>query len=650
MDKKTPYYSDYYVSRSSKFFSGVGDTELPVTSKNWWGKSNVRYRSSLGYSESTLYDYNKLSYVGYRSTFTNPENEEQVKKLLISSYNAVREIVVILDLPFKVKICFSSDTFFKAHSDTVRHLFISTECLDNEKISDSEKIDILCGIGVHESAHIKYSVVRTYMSFKKTLEDDPSRNKEFILLLFNILEDERVEDLLLKDRPGYLMYIANRKSWEYKGSVIEFSNYTDQKNIFYKIIKFIRYRDKWNEEGDVDTVPSNLEDLFGKIKDLLEPIYESNLNTKDICSIAVKLYDLLTSDTNLGLTESHIESIKTKLKNYTPLYSGQDLDIKDIDYKYLFPTASSFMTNLVDTRYLQLVESISDGSIVVPKKDHYFIKVNNDDESISSLDIYKYNYNKIKGRISKYVPSIRRLMIAQSRNYDFVIHGCRYGLLDTTKLAEAYQGVPQVYIRKGVVKTSNLAICILIDESGSMGGRKIVAARDAAVLLNEAFSGVPGIDLFIYGHTADILPNGSEYYGAVDITIYKEPNSGGADYNLSRISAKDENRDGLAILDVVNRLRSFTSEYCIMFVISDGEPSAVGYRGFSAIKDTRLRINDVESKYNTDIVGICIENYGAAKDIYTKYLDLSDDLSEFPKALGKVIKNLVLKTRETITS
>ena len=647
---KTPYYSDHYDSR--KFFGSVGDTKStilpPITSKNWWGKSNVRYKSSLGYSESTLYDYSKLSYGGYRTSFTNPENEEQVKKLLTSSYNAVREIVVILDLPFKVKICFSKDTFFQAHSDTVRHLFISTKCLDDKKISDSEKIDILCGIGVHESAHIKYSEVRTYMSFITTLNDSSMSNKKkkFILLLFNILEDERVEDLLLKDRPGYLMYITNRKSWEYKKSVIERSKYTDQENIFYKIIKFIRYRDKWNEDGDVDTVPSYLEDLFGKIKNLLEPIYESNLNTKDICSIAIKLSDLLTSDTNLCLTENHMEFIDIALRSsYTPLYSGQDLD-QDIDYKYLFPSAYDFMTRMVDNRYLQLVESISDGSIIVPKKDHYFIRVNND-ESISSSD--KYIYNTIKSRVSKYVPSIRRLLIAQSRNYDFIIHGCRYGLLDTTKLAEAYQGVPQVYVRKGEVKTSNLAVCILIDESGSMSGTKIEAAQDAAVLLNEAFSGVPGIDLFIYGHTADILPNGSERYGVVDIAIYKEPNSG-SDYNLIKISAKSENRDGLAILDIAKRLRSFTSEYCIMFVISDGEPSAVGYRGMTAVKDTRLRINEVESKYNIDIVGICIENYGTAKDIYTKYLDLSYDLSEFPKALGKVIKNLVLKTRETTTS
>ena len=57
-----------------------------------------------------------------------------------------------------------------------------------------------------------------------------------------------------------------------------------------------------------------------------------------------------------------------------------------------------------------------------------------------------------------------------NRNYEFNIHGCRSGLLDEAKIAEAYQGVPQVYIRKGKVETSNSAVVVLIDESGSMGG------------------------------------------------------------------------------------------------------------------------------------------------------------------------------------
>ena len=635
-------YDDDYDEYGS-YIGGGHKVFTPTPMKNWWtNKSISRYRSSLGYCGSTLYDYSKMSYDGrWKRSFTDPGDRDQVEKLLLAAYKAVREVVVILDLPFEVKICFSVDTFCKKHSDNRRHLFLSTKCLDDKTSSDSDKIDVLCGVGVHESAHIKYSEVRVMESFKVSLSTKGDDEVKFKLLLFDILEDERVEDRLLKERPGYLTYITTKKTWEYEKSPIKSSSFSTKDGIVYKIIKFIRYRDKWDE-----TIPSTLEEVFSEIRKLLEPLYnEPEVNTKRVCNIAVELYNLIEK---AGL-DGKVGEVTRKLSTiYPSILSGKDAE-QTISDSVSYFIKDNFSTDLVSEDYLGLFERLSEGTILSPEKNHYLVKVDVND---SNLDRYRFRYLSIKEKISKYIPSIRKLLLAQSKNYDFVIRGCRYGLLDTTKLAEAYQGVPQVYQRLGTVSTSSLAICVLVDESGSMGGPKIGSAAAAAVLLNEAFSNVPGIELFIYGHTADVEPETHTHNRCTVVSIYKEPgNSKQIDYGLSDIQAKYENRDGYAILDVAKRVRKFTSEYCLMFIISDGEPSAVSYRGTEAVQHTKKCIIEVENKYNMDIVGICIDNVRAAKVIYgNKYLDLNYDLANFPKDLGKVIKDSVLKTRKTITS
>ena len=60
-------------------------------------------------------------------------------------------------------------------------------------------------------------------------------------------------------------------------------------------------------------------------------------------------------------------------------------------------------------------------------------------------------------------------------------------MLDTNKLAEAYQAVETVYSNKFKRTTPGLDVCVLIDESGSMSGTNISSARKCAILLNEVF-------------------------------------------------------------------------------------------------------------------------------------------------------------------
>ena len=111
--------------------------------------------------------------------------------------------------------------------------------------------------------------------------------------------------------------------------------------------------------------------------------------------------------------------------------------------------------------------------------------------------------------VKQYVPAVRKVVKGRCVEYSLTHLGMRNGVLDTGKLAEAVQGVPTVYKRQGEVRSDRACVCMLVDESGSMYRHgRMLAARKTAVLLNEALSSIPNIELFIYGHTADCERSG----------------------------------------------------------------------------------------------------------------------------------------------
>ena len=211
----------------------------------------------------------------------------------------------------------------------------------------------------------------------------------------------------------------------------------------------------------------------------------------------------------------------------------------------------------------------------------------------------------------------------------------RSGVLDTTKLAEAVQGVPTVYLREGEVYTDKIAVVILIDESGSMccAGR-IEAARDTAVLLNESLRNLPDVELFIYGHTAD-----GHFSGATELNVYRDKNYK-PHYSLGKVSARKENRDGIAILEVAKEVRKQTTNDVVMFILSDGAPAACDYHGRASMQDVKSKVEQVE-KMGFSVVQVCINASYDPKEMF-KHFVILEDMSKLAFELGKVLKKAIM--------
>ena len=263
------------------------------------------------------------------------------------------------------------------------------------------------------------------------------------------------------------------------------------------------------------------------------------------------------------------------------------------------------------------------------------IKGEFDDTGFFKMKDNESRYNNFRSTISRYSSALAKILQFRTVDKKLINKSTRSGVLDTNKLAEAVQGVPNVYERYGHAKSDKISVAILIDQSGSMGGVKIERATEAAILFAEALKKNVSIELFIYGHWGDCRGE------VVSINIYKEPNFD-RKFSLGSTSTAGNNADGYAIYEVAKRVRQFSSRPCVMFVISDGQPANSKYSGQSGVEHTRQMVTKVTKEENMQVVQIAIEPGIESAKMFDHYVTLTD-LEKLPFELSKVLKKVVDK-------
>lgn len=616
VDYETAYRSRY---SSSIGYSGIGGS--------LYGSSYGGYGYSSGYSSYS-----------YGTTTLSGEKFKDLSELIVKATREARDLIVILDFPFTIKMNFTGRGSYSLPSN-VREVFIPTKYIEDKDKSDEEKVRIFCSLACNEAAHLKYTEYKIFKSFNSNVAGHGFTPNEIGLIdaIFNIIEDERVEDLLLKERPGYLEFIEKVKAYEYENFIEATKAIPDTKagRFLLNLFKLIRFP----KNVDMDTI-NEFNDLYENIGTIISPLPDS---TKEACTTSIKVFkeinSVISSD-RFGFKGGASTSTKSTLNQLYKLISdaaGHGYEKVSAGYDSgdtisLSADSDRTHSSLRDKKTGDTIDGMCDGSIYLGASKDTIFSVAKDG---------KDRYEEDKKAISSYIPMIRKLIHGYDKNFEFNIFGCRSGLLDTTKLAEAYQGVPQVYVRKGTVQTNKLAVCVLIDESGSMScSRRMVSARRAAILLNEALKNQPGVELFIYGHSADQL-----YTGATEINIYKEGKTSNP-FSLGTATARCENRDGTAIYEVAARVRKLTTNHVLMFVVSDGYPAAYGYHGTPAIADVKANVEKVE-KMDTDVVQISIEYIAHAGRMFRNFIDISGDVGNMAKNLSNVVKKLIIQNKKT---
>lgn len=176
----------------------------------------------------------------------------------------------------------------------------------------------------------------------------------------------------------------------------------------------------------------------------------------------------------------------------------------------------------------------------------------------------------------------------------------------------------------------NIAVCLLIDESGSMScANRITKARAAALIIHDFCKGLE-IPLAVYGHTEE---DDVELYSYVEY----ESLDGNDGYRIMDMSSRSGNRDGAALRYAAERLLLRTETIKLLILISDGQPAADGYYGTAAEADLR-GIKREYSRKGIRLFSAAIgEDKPNIKRIYGDgFLDISD-LNKLPVNLGNLI-------------
>lgn len=636
---------------------------------DWFGRKGKNYIST--YKGSTRLGWDTKVSGSYSSFFAPDLNK---RKLLRDSYRHACDIRDIMDIPRNIRIQLNVDA--ETSCTDGKTVIVSTKVYDDNKIDNNVKLDVFLGATIHEFSHILYTDMA---------EIRKNRPNKFLFNLFNTIEDERIEYNTTQNYPGYANFIGQAKYYYFDLLYKKAEKQDDLMDVLQNILYIVRY------PARVDTkVIYRHQVLFDKIKKVL---CDFGNNSKEAYDKAEKIYKLLLdyfkfpppppeeqqegdeeqdqsdssegqSDSGEGQEGSDGSSDPQNSKQSSQKQDSKDNEGSDKNSKTQSSPKSGSDEGSAGKKKQEPIKAYTQEEIkqAAEKLAEQMRRLITSNTSLNSNEIkdewdskeiadeckqikddvfivkqedyerhYKADFDTVKQHINGLVNTFSKFFVEQ----EYRLTGMRRGVLDTNKLAEAYQAVETVYSNKFKRTTPGLDVCVLIDESGSMSGTNIASARKCAILLNEVFLRLKQCDFYVYGHTAD-----NRYMGEVTINVYRDHWNRNR-YALGKVESYSNNKDSVAIEETYKMVRKQTSKPLLMFVISDGAPNAYGLGGQPAVEEVKKVVNRIESNGDTLVCQIAIESHFRPQDMFNHYVVMTD-MNTFPRDLSNYIMNTLI--------
>ncbi len=183
--------------------------------------------------------------------------------------------------------------------------------------------------------------------------------------------------------------------------------------------------------------------------------------------------------------------------------------------------------------------------------------------------------------------------------------------------------------------STELAVSLLVDESGSMGyGDRITSARATAIVMYD-FCKSLGIPILIAGHSTGGRTVEMYNYAEFDSVDGKDK------FRLMDMTARNGNRDGAALRYVSERLSKREEKTKLLILISDGQPADTDYTGTAAEADLRGVKKEYKNKGITFFAAAIGDDKANIERIYGDgFLDITE-LNRLPMNLTKLIAKYV---------
>ncbi|MCC3868913.1 vWA domain-containing protein [Terrisporobacter mayombei] len=189
-------------------------------------------------------------------------------------------------------------------------------------------------------------------------------------------------------------------------------------------------------------------------------------------------------------------------------------------------------------------------------------------------------------------------------------------------------------------ESPSMAVALRIDESGSMKANNRIRMASATAILIWEFCKKCDIPIGVYGDTADLS-------NTEDVSIYSYSDFDNQDkddcYRMMQISPKSNNRDGVPIKYVAEKLLKVDADIKVLFIISDGKPLAKpNYKDELAKRDLKNVVSEYSRKGINFFVAAIGNDRDVIKEIYgdNRFLDISN-INTLPNRISMILKNLL---------
>ena len=553
--------------------------------------------------------------------------------------------------------------------------------VDGTLIKDSDaNLDIVAGLSIHEKLHLVHTqpLVKWQKNYAYTNRLSDAQT-DLLHSIGNIIEDEYIESQLAKTHAGYVTYIDKVKEHFFakhdietiKGNVI-----ADVLNTLLAMVRFpstISDERKKRHAKHIQFFARALKDALVDRKSTLvaiQSIYEymyqlakEEASKKDDTSeeeilerAEIRMSELLEEwgDSADGYSEDDIRRIKDRLiaqeredaersDRYAPEKALREALSKSAremaDYSRDSDTISERLDkairDLADSEYS---EEEWDSGRALGLRQGTKVTWRNQHANELEGELYNETVRKMKSSIGQ----LKRRIQLYGDTKIHTIRNQRRGKLDKKMLHKIPLGRPDLFKNVIVDEDKPLDVCLLVDESGSMGSWKMDKARQTAIALREALKDNQALNLWVFGHTADGYNWHKE--GETNMSVYWSPTYQSDIKAIGSMKARAENRDGMALLASAERVKAESTSMGsnkLMIVISDGEPSANQYRYAMGVPHTKKCVKHLEGQgWSIIQVGISGARERIMREMFSNYL-LVDDTNELPAKISKIIRKVI---------
>ena len=557
--------------------------------------------------------------------------------------------------------------------------------VDGSLLKDNDdKLDVVAGLSIHEKLHLVHTQPlikwERYYSDKNQLSSAEGR---LLHNIGNIIEDEWIESQLAKTHGGYVSYIQKVKEhyFEKHGEKIEKCKdpFGDVLNTLLALVRYPQAIDNERKKKHAkhiqffvralkdglnsrDNTLVCIESLYDYMRQLAKEQAEANKDTDEegmLERATEKLEEILSSYEETGdrdqLSDKDVDRMLKRLlgdeKDSAERHSRYgDQKVMDAgvkasagelsDYEKAMGTISDELDkaikSLEDSDYTE--EQWDKGKALGLKVGTKITWRNQKAKTDRAKTDYSDALTEMKGAIS----GLRRRIDLYGDTKIHTIRNQRRGRLDKKMLHKIPLGREDLFKNVIIDEDKPLDVCLLVDESGSMGYAKMNRARQTAIAIREALKDNQALNLWVFGHTADGYQWDAK--GQTNMSVYWSPTYKAELNAMGDMQARSENRDGMAILASADRVKGESpsaSTNKLMIVISDGEPSADRYRAGEAIRHVKKCVRHLEGQgWSIIQIGISGASEWTMKEMFSNYVFV-EDTSQLANQVSKIIRKVI---------